>query len=114
MKKLINFLKNLFKKDISTQTPIVTITVDTQSTPTTTPKPIIVAIPTDSISTFLLDNNFTFVSQTLLEKNLSDNSLIRYDTKTKTLVKTMVNSKISVEVRDDLLRVQKFLKNYGN
>ena len=114
MKKLINFLKNLFKKDSSSQKPIVTITITSQPNPTSTPMPLIIAVPTDDISSFLLDNGFTVVSQMLIEKALPNNVLLSYDLKTKVLVKSMSSSKVSVNVDDDILRVQKFLRNHGH
>ena len=116
MKKIILFFNNLFKKPTQVETPVVTVTVTVtaQPKPTPTPKPVlVVASANDDVSNFLLTNGFVFVSQNLMEMELPNNALIRYDLKTTDLVKTMQDSKISLKVSGDVLKAQKFLRKHG-
>ena len=114
MKKLINFFKNLFKKSPSVDTPVVTVTVTVtaQPKPAPTPKPIIVN-SNDDVTNYLLGEGMRFVSEKLMEKDLPNNALIRYDLNTTDLTKTMINSTITVKVGGEVLRAEKFMRKHG-
>jgi len=114
MKKLINFFKNLFKKSPSVDTPVVTVTVTVtaQPKPTPTPKPIVVKA-NDDVTNYLLGEGMKFVSEKLMEKDLPNNALIRYDLNTTELTKNMFNSIISVKVFGDVLKAEKFMRKHG-
>jgi len=116
MKKLILFFKNLFKKNQTVETPVVTVTVTVTAPPQPTPTPqpvVVVAQPNDDVSNFLLSEGLVYVSQKLMEKELPNNALIRYDLQTTMLVKTMMNSKMEVLVGGDVLKAQKFMRKHG-
>lgn len=114
MKKLINFFKNLFKKSPSMDTPVVTVTVTVtaQPKPTPTPKPVVVTA-NDDVTNYLLGEGMRFVSEKLMEKDLPNNVLIRYDLNTTDLTKTMINSTITVKVGGEVLRAEKFMRKHG-
>lgn len=114
MKKLINFFKNLFKKSPSMDTPVVTVTVTVtaQPKPTPTPKPVVVTA-NDDVTNYLLGEGMRFVSEKLMEKDLPNNALIRYDLNTTELTKTMINSTITVKVGGEVLRAEKFMRKHG-
>ena len=114
MKKLINFFKNLFKKSPSVDTPVVTVTVTVtaQPKPTPTPKPIVVKA-NDDVTNYLLGEGMRFVSEKLMEKDLPNNVLIRYDLNSTELTKTMINSTITVRVGNEVLRAEKFMRKHG-
>ena len=115
MKKLINFFKNLFKKSPSVDTPVVTVTVTVtaQPKPTPTPKPVVKSKIKDDVTNFLSDSGLVFVSEKLMEKELPNNALIRYDLNTTELSKSMFNSIISVKVFGDVLKAEKFMRKHG-
>ena len=94
MKKLINFFKNLFKKSPSVDTPVVTVTVTVTAQPKPTPTPVVVK-SNDDVTNYLLGEGMRFVSEKLMEKDLPNNALIRYDLNTTELTKNMFNSVIS-------------------
>lgn len=114
MKKLINFFKNLFKKSPSVDTPVVTVTVTVtaQPKPTPTPRPVVVKA-NDDVTNYLLTEGLVFVSERLMEKELPNNALIRYDLNTTELTKNMFNSIISVKVLGEVLKAQKFIRKHG-
>ena len=115
MKKLINFFKNLFKKSPSVNTPVVTVTVTVtaQPKPTPTPAPVVVISSNDDVTNYLLGEGMRFVSEKLMEKDLPNNVLIRYDLNTTDLTKTMMNSTITVKVGGEVLRAEKFMRKHG-